>query len=330
MFKLKKLDLMLFDGDGGGAAGPAGTSAAQGESGVSDGNPGAQQTVVAARKGKQNPLANVKYGIQPEEAADMTENTVETAVKEEAPPAQKASFDDLIKGEYKKDFDSKVQSIINQRFKEQKTLKESADKAAPIMDFLSKRFGKEVGDYDGLYNALMNEQSLFEAQALREGKSTEEVQRAWREDLDRSKMKRENDQLRAELQSRERMAADMEQARRLREDAERVKQFYGNFDLSEEMKNPKFVGFLRAGVDMKGAYEATHMDELMRGALHYTAQKVSEQVVNSVKANAARPAENGTAARASSVSKTDVSKLTRADRAEISRRVARGEKISFG
>ena len=146
MYLLKKLNLRLFDGDGGSAAGSAGGATGASESGGNEMSATSQTEalVTAKRKGKVNPLANVKYGIQPEEK--QTETIEEAEVKEEAPKETK-SFEELIKGEYKKDFDERVQNIINQRFKDHKSLQEKLEKLGPLEEFLTKRYGKEAGDY---------------------------------------------------------------------------------------------------------------------------------------------------------------------------------------
>jgi hypothetical protein len=64
--------------------------------------------------------------------------------------------------------------------------------------------------------------------------------------------------------------------------------------------------------------------------MQFTAKKVEQNLTNKIIANGARPSENGNSSQGASVTKSDVSALTKADRAEIARRVARGEKISFG
>jgi hypothetical protein len=52
-------------------------------------------------------------------------------------------------------------------------------------------------------------------------------------------------------------------------------------------------------------------------------------VTQNIRAKGARPAENGTSQRAAATIKSDPSKLTLDDFEEISRRLARGEKITF-
>ncbi|MBR5816558.1 MAG: hypothetical protein IKY38_03925 [Anaerotignum sp.] len=48
---------------------------------------------------------------------------------------------------------------------------------------------------------------------------------------------------------------------------------YPNLNLMEEFGNPQFVKLLDSGVGVKAAYQAVHFDELMGGALQYTAQQ---------------------------------------------------------
>ena len=114
------------------------------------------------------------------------------------------------------------------------------------------------------------------------------------------------------------------------EQAESAKQVYPSFDLRAEMQNPKFVDLLRSNIDVRTAYEVIHKDDIIAGAMQFTAKKVEQNITNKIIANGARPSENGNSSQGASVTKSDVSALTKADRAEIARRVARGEKISFG
>ena len=104
---------------------------------------------------------------------------------------------------------------------------------------------------------------------------------------------------------------------------------YPSFDLGAESQNPQFLAMLRAGVPVQHAYEVVHMDEIKAGVAKLTAKATEKQVVSGIRAKGARPQENGTAAQSPFTVKDDVSKLTRKDRAEIARRVARGETISF-
>lgn len=108
-----------------------------------------------------------------------------------------------------------------------------------------------------------------------------------------------------------------------------LRDIYPGFDFAAELKRADFAGLLRAGVSVKAAYEACHLQEILGGAMQYTADKVAAGVAARIADRANRPAENGATPRAGAVLKPDVNKLTRAQREQIARRVARGEKISF-
>ena len=109
-----------------------------------------------------------------------------------------------------------------------------------------------------------------------------------------------------------------------------IKGIYPSFNLESEMQNPQFINLLRSNIDMRTAYEVIHKDDIIHGAMQFTAKEIEKKVTNKIMANGARPAENGMASQGAAVVKSDVSQLSRADRAEIARRVQRGEKISFG
>jgi hypothetical protein len=72
-----------------------------------------------------------------------------------------------------------------------------------------------------------------------------------------------------------------------------------------------------------------HKDEIIPAAMQFTAKTVEQKLTNKIIANGARPSENGMSSQSAAVIKSDVSQLSKEDRAEIIRRVARGEKIRF-
>ena len=112
---------------------------------------------------------------------------------------------------------------------------------------------------------------------------------------------------------------------RLRKENPEVKEVYPDFDLREELKDRSFLELIHAGVPLKLAYELKHLDEIKAAA----ARNAAQQMTARMKSRAARPSENGTASQSAVSVKSDVSKLNSAERAEIARRVARGESIVF-
>ena len=100
-------------------------------------------------------------------------------------------------------------------------------------------------------------------------------------------------------------------------------------NIREEIKNPNFASLLRAGIDVKTAYEVVHKDEIIPAAMQFTAKTVEQKLTNKIIAGGARPTENGISSQSATVVKSDVSQLSKKDREEIIRRVRNGEKIRF-
>lgn len=111
--------------------------------------------------------------------------------------------------------------------------------------------------------------------------------------------------------------------------AEQARQLYPGLDMNVEAKNPRFRQLLRSGVDVASAYLVIHQQEILPAAMRHTARVVEQKLVDKFLSGGVRPAENGISAQAPAVAKTDVSKLTREERAEIRKRAAMGEKIRF-
>ena len=61
--------------------------------------------------------------------------------------------------------------------------------------------------------------------------------------------------------------------------------------------------------------------------MQYTAKQVEAKVANNVRAGQKRPAEGAASGRSAVQVKSDPSQFTKADMDEITRRVARGERI---
>lgn len=111
--------------------------------------------------------------------------------------------------------------------------------------------------------------------------------------------------------------------------AEAAKQIYPNLDLAQEVKNPMFAHLLRSGIDVGSAYLVTHQHQIIPAAMQYGVRSAGAKIASRIAANRARPAENGMGTTSAAVTKPDVSRMTKADRQQIARRVAAGERIVF-
>lgn len=311
--KFSLLDLQLFsDGVGAGAA-DGGTGA--------EGNQADNGTLAMSARGVKNPLANVRYGKQTEaQPADVQNIAAETVEK----PDRNAEFEKLIKGEYKDLYDARVQDTIQKRLKGTKDTVDRYNALLPTLEMLANKYGMDANslDVEALNKAIDEDDAFFEQEALEKGVSVDQLKQI-------RKMERENSDLKRQMREQSvRENADRIYAGWM-EQSESLKQVYPNFELNAEMRNPKFVDLLKSNVDVRTAYEVVHKDEIIQGAMQFTADTVGRKLTNKVMAQGMRPTENGTASQASAVVKSDVSQLSKADREEINRRVARGERITF-
>lgn len=305
------LDLRLFDGEGAAAAAP-----------LTENSTGEKGTASAAGKPRanRNPLADVVYGKrEPEEHRDAAdEKEAETQVR--ANTDRGAEFESLIKGDFKDEFDKHVQKIVNSRFKETKGLQEQLKKAQPVLDMLLSKYGAK--DLDSLTKAIEQDDGFYEDEAFKRGMTVAQLKEVKRLEMENQRIKAEMSQKADEAQKQQQIAQWVEQGKE-------VKALYPSFDLTAEFENKDFAGLLLKGIDVKTAYQVVHQDDIMSGIAHNAAKEAQKATVESIKANTARPVENAAGHTSSVVTKPDVHSLTKADREEILRRVARGEKITF-
>ena len=301
LFPMLNLQLFAEGGDGG--------SGAEGATGA---------TVTAAgsqNKGEKNPLANVVYGKQAEETSPDPE--VNTSTTED----RNAKYEAFIK-EHKDLDDARIQNIVQKRLKGTKETVDKYNALTPTLEALARKYGVDASDIEALNKAIEEDDSYWEEEALEKGITVEQLKEL-------RKIEKENAELRKfkeEQQNRENAnkiyAQWMEQEKQ-------TKAVYPSFDMRTEMQNENFLKLLRSNIDVRTAYEVIHKDEIIPAAMHFSAKTVEQKLVNKVIANGTRPVENGNSAQGAVVTKSDPSQMNRMDRAEINRRVARGDKITF-
>ena len=309
------LNLKLFDGEGGSASTGSAPAAGTGT--------GAETTTSAAGKGRANDLANVVYGKQEMQVQESTGQQAAAAVETVDPEARRAEFERLINEEYHDLYTERTQNIAKERVRNMKTMEKNMERMSPIMESLASRYGvKDATDYDGIMKAMEEDDGFFEDAAAAEGLTVEQYKRM-------QKLERENAHAKAARQQQERQRQQDQVWADWMQQAEQVKAMYPGFNLQRELDNADFGRMLGAGVSVKAAFEALHHEEIMAGAMQYTAKTIAKKTADGIASRNNRPVENGLGAQASANVRADVSKLTKADRAEIARRVARGERIVF-
>lgn len=238
--------------------------------------------------------------------------------------AQEESFESLIEGKYKQDFQKRVQGIVRDRLKGQK---QQLDRLTPVLDTLGQLYGVDMSDlskadFDALQKKLAGDKRFYEAEALEKGIPVETAMELQQARLQNAQLLRSNEQMRQEEARRQ----EFEQ---LVGQFETVRQRYPGADLSAELQNPAFGRLVANGVPAMTAYEVLHKDEIDRAKLQAVAQAAQQQVVSTVQANGARPQEAAANAGAGVALDQDPSKWTREQRAEIKKRVMRGDRIQL-
>jgi len=330
MKHLLKINLHLFeggaaggDGAGAGAAAPAGST-----QGDTNNNPG------STRRGKSGEYANVVFGKQTGAAASGVTNAADPSqaaaadnntgvqVTSNTLDERRRAFQELVNGEYKDIYTEETQRMINRRFKETANLQARVDETQPLVDMLMQRYGIKDGNMKSLIAAVDNDDAYWSEAADEAGMSVDQYKKF-------QKLQRENEEFKRSEEAKRGAQFVQAQTQKWYKEAEAVKAKFPGFDFGTELKNPAFISMLKSGTPVEHAYKVLHFDELVGNAVNVTAAQTQQAVVANVRARGARPQENGTAAQSAFTVKDDVHKLSKKDRAEIARRVARGEKISF-
>lgn len=239
------------------------------------------------------------------------------------PPAdRKTTFRNMIKGEYKAEFDEVMQDNLKRRFKDHDDLKKRVDDTRPLMELLAGKYGVDAEDIAGIVKAAEADDGYYEQEAAEKGLTVAQLK-------DFKRMERENAQLKAAADERQRAEGINRVHARWAQESEALKAVFPEFDFEVERQNPDFSNMLLSGVSVEAAYKAIHFDEMMTGMMQFTAQKAQQQTVNDIRARGMRPDEGGMGNRAAGEARTDVSKLSRKEREEIERRALAGERISF-
>lgn len=322
-FKMLNIRLNLFEGGAAAAAGGDGAGAsATGDTQASSGS---------TRRGRNSgEYSNVVFGKQDAQpAAAGTEGTPAAGEKKAEVQTTSNTLEDrrkqyraMIEGEFKDLYTEDTQRIINRRFKDAKVAEDALQQQQPVIDMLMERYKIADGDMAKLLSAVENDDAYWSEAAEAAGMTTEAYKQFTRQ-------KRELDAIRKQQAQNQQREAAEKQLKQWVTEGEEVKAAYPGFDLNTEAQNPRFMAMLKSGVPVMHAYRVMHMDEIMTDAMQTAAKRSEQAVVNNIKARGSRPAENGLSSQSAFTVKDDVSKLSKKDRAEIARRAARGEKITF-
>lgn len=227
-----------------------------------------------------------------------------------------AEFDAMVKGEFKEAYDKRVQGFMKDRLKASKQTENQLKDANALLSLVGERYGWDGKDINVLRSALENDRAYLEAEALEKGMTVEQL-------AELKRMERENKYLKEQQRAAQEMAEFEKKFGAWLREADGLKAEFPQLDLYAEFSNPQFVRLLDSGVGVKAAYQTVHFNELMGGALQYTAQQTQKAVLDGVKANGARPTENGAKGSHGAGQKIDVHKLTAEDRRRLAEEARR-------
>lgn len=230
---------------------------------------------------------------------------------------------------YKDRIGEEIQGAIQKRFKNQQSYEDSYNNLVDGLAPLFLKYGLDGNDIDGLKDALANDDSLLEDMAFNEGLTTDAMRERIRDRAENARLQKELDRIRNEQIEAQASRDAFNQYNEWKREAEELKQLYPSFDLGKELESEEFRNdLMNSGKSLRKVYEATHLQEIIEGAIQTTAMKAREAVTNNIRARGMRPPENGT--RSGSVSvKKNVNELTDKDIEKIYARVKAGDTISF-
>lgn len=260
-------------------------------------------------------------GSPSDNAAVAQPQTGENA-PQQSTPDKGAEFDKLIKGEFKEQYEQRIKENMNRRFKESSYLRSRLAQNDEIMNMLSARYGIENGDYQQIADAIRNDNGYINEEAEKSGMDPESFKKLKALEYENASMKRA-------IQAQKEDMLMKNTVRSWLADSEELLKDHPDFDLEREAANPAFVRLLKGGADLKSAYYALHHREIVDAMVERVREETLRRTTDNIRARGARPVENGLSQKSTAIVKTDVSRLTPAERAEIARRVASGEEISF-
>lgn len=290
--KRVKADLRMFDGEAGGSAGASAAPAAGEQTGA--------ETGAAAQAGSGE--GNTQTGT-------------------ETPPDLSKQFDEMISGTYKEQYEGRIRKLMSENAKAQKAQKQQLDDANAVLQLIGSRYGITNGTPQDIMKALENDNAYWEDAAAKEGLSVDQYKYMKKIESQNLLFQEQAENLKKE-RDQQRMFAKWDS------EADNLKQYYPKFNLRMEMQDPNFQRLLGAGIDMKTIYEVLHKDEIMGGAMQYTAQKVAKKQIDAIRSNQSRPTEAAAQSGSGFRFTKDVSKMSDEEILEYGRKVKRGEIIS--
>lgn len=296
----------MFDGAGG-AASSAGDGTGTTTSGADNGT--------SSSANSSNDLSKVVYGKQLAGNDGVSSDTQDDA---------QSRYNEYRNGEGKDFINKEIENAVKRRFKDHSELKKANGKMQSVMNAVAMKYGLDATDTDAILKAIADDEAYYETAADEAGMPVDQYKKM-------KQLEAENAQLQALREEESRRKEFDAKYAEWSMQAEFAKNEYPNLDLNNEMQNKDFFDLITRGIDVKTAYRVIHQDEIVNNAIntatHRTAKAVQMQTVNNIRSKGLRPNESAGSSQAGFTIKSDPHSWTKADRAEIAKRVAKGDRI---
>lgn len=260
-----------------------------------------------------------------ETATADDEPAVETDEKEPE------DFESLIEGRYKKDFQSKVDGIINKRFRQNKKNEElikqfEAEKEmlAPLFKAMGAKYGIDPTDVKAIVEAADKDNSNFEQAAYDNGFDDAESFRKHTEREEELNRLREQERVRKETELANKQRQELIEG--WLEESTEFKKEIPTFDFKNEWNNnERFRYLVNSGFSVKDAYKSTHFDDYLQAER----KRAQDDILREVRMNHSRPIESNANANAAIRVKKSIKDMSLEDTERVIREAKSGKTIVF-
>lgn len=269
-------------------------------------------------------------GIKAVNTPDSQGNPLEQDPSDDDDRAEE-SFDDLIKGRYKDEFQTKVNGIIDKRFKTHKQTEEKAKKLEgdmaklrPLFSAMAAKYGLDPNDIEGIVKAADQDNSNFESEAYEKGFGDAAAYREHLANQAELNRLREAERVRQESETQDLLRRQLLEG--WETESEAFRKEIPDFDFKKEWDgSERFRYLVNSGFKVKEAYMAVHAEEYARAA----AERAQQDILREVKANKARPVESNVGTNTAIRVKKSIKDMSLEDTERIIREAKAGKKITF-
>ena len=199
------------------------------------------------------------------------------------------------------------QNAFNKRYATFKDTEAKAQRFSDFIETVAMRYPNvDASDIDALEKAFVNDTRFSDKKAYETGEDVEKLAKADADSLELKKLRAKNA---AEARKKAQEKTALEFRDNLVAQEKEMKKSFPDFNLDQELENPKMWDKLKRGEPLKEAYVALHYDELQKKV----ATDARTATVNSIAQGSNRVNESSASKSAPAASTTDFSGMSRAE-----------------